>query len=201
MPVAISCRVRCSGSTIGCGCTSISRMRRRKTALVGTIRSNPQRPFCRSGRARAQDGADDSAKVSEAELRRIAQPHTRNLQVYEYFQRGQIALIVRQQIENETAREMFRRAIELDPSFARAYAGLALTYAADYRNQWTSDGAAALQRALELARTAHQINPDIRETYMGARFRSSGKAPAQAGARVTLKPRFGSILLSRMDTP
>ena len=105
------------------------------------------------------------AKVSEAELRRMAQPHTRNLQAYEYFQRGQIALIVRQQAENETARGMFRRAVELDPTFARAYAGLALTYAADYRNQWGTDGAGALQRAFELARTAHEINPDIRETY------------------------------------
>jgi DNA-binding winged helix-turn-helix (wHTH) protein/TolB-like protein/Tfp pilus assembly protein PilF len=105
------------------------------------------------------------AKVSEAELRRVAQRHTRNLEAYEYFQRGQSALLVRQKVENETAREMFRRAIALDAAFARAYAGLALTYAADYRNQWTGDGAAALDRAFELARTAHQINPDIRETY------------------------------------
>jgi adenylate cyclase len=105
------------------------------------------------------------AKVSEAELRRMAQRHTRNLQAYEYFQRGQSALLVRQKAENETAREMFRRAIALDAAFARAYAGLALTYAADYRNQWTADGAAPLDRAFELARTAHQINPDIRETY------------------------------------
>jgi TolB-like protein/DNA-binding winged helix-turn-helix (wHTH) protein/Tfp pilus assembly protein PilF len=105
------------------------------------------------------------AKVSEAELRRVARPHTRNMQAYEYFQRGQMALIARQQPQNETAREMFRRAIELDPSFARAYADLALTYAADYRNRWTRDAAAALQRASELARTAHEINPDIRETY------------------------------------
>jgi TolB-like protein/DNA-binding winged helix-turn-helix (wHTH) protein/Tfp pilus assembly protein PilF len=105
------------------------------------------------------------AKVSEAELRRVAQRHTRNLEAYEYFQRGQAALIVRQRAENETAREMFRRAIVLDPAFARAYAGLALTYAADYRNQWAADGAAALDRAFELARTAYQLNPDIRETY------------------------------------
>ena len=60
---------------------------------------------------------------------------------------------------------MFERAIALDPAFARAYAGLALTYAADYRNQWAEDGTAALARAFELARTAYQINPDIRETY------------------------------------
>ena len=105
------------------------------------------------------------AKVSEAEMRRVAQRHTRNLEAYEHFQRGQSALLVRQRAENETAREMFRRAIALDAAFARAYAGLALTYAADYRNQWTKDGAAALDRAFELARTAHQINPDIPETY------------------------------------
>jgi len=105
------------------------------------------------------------AKVSEAEMRRVAQRHTRNLEAYEYFQRGQSALLVRQREENEIAREMFRRAIALDAAFARAYAGLALTYAADYRNQWTGDATAALNRAFELARTAYQINPDIAETY------------------------------------
>jgi TolB-like protein/DNA-binding winged helix-turn-helix (wHTH) protein/cytochrome c-type biogenesis protein CcmH/NrfG len=105
------------------------------------------------------------AKVSEAEMRRVAQRYTRILEAYEYFQRGQSALLVRQRAGNETAREMFRRAIALDASFARAYAGLALTYAADYRNQWTGEGAAALDRAFELARTAHQIDPDIPETY------------------------------------
>jgi len=105
------------------------------------------------------------AKVSEAEMRRVAQRHTHNLEAYETFQRGQSGLLARQRAGNETAREMFRRAIGLDATFARAYAGLALTYAADYRNQWTGDGAAALDRAFELARTAYQINPDIPETY------------------------------------
>jgi tetratricopeptide (TPR) repeat protein len=103
--------------------------------------------------------------VSEAELRRVAQRYTRNLEAYELFQRGQSALLVRQRAENETARELFRRAIALDAAFARAYAALALTYAAEYRNQWTGDGAAALTRAFELAQTALQIDPDIPETY------------------------------------
>jgi DNA-binding winged helix-turn-helix (wHTH) protein/TolB-like protein/Tfp pilus assembly protein PilF len=105
------------------------------------------------------------AKVSEEEVRRMAHRHTRNMEAYEYFQRGQAAFVVRQKEENETARQLFRNAIALDPAFARAYAWLALTYTADYRDQWAGDGAAALDRAFELARTAYQINPDIRETY------------------------------------
>ena len=105
------------------------------------------------------------AKVNEAELRRMAKRHTRNLHAYEYFQRGQAALLVRQKSGNEDARQMFQRAIDLDATFARAYSGLALTYAADYRNRWTHDGAAALEHALQLARTANEINPDVPETY------------------------------------
>ena len=105
------------------------------------------------------------AKVSEAELRRVAQHHTRSLEAYQDFQRGQMALSARQQEENEVARDMFRRAIALDASFALAYAALARTYALEHRNQWTADSAASLERAFELARTAHEINPDVRETY------------------------------------
>ncbi len=105
------------------------------------------------------------AKVSEAEMKRVAQRYTRSLEAYEYFQRGRAALLVRRSAQNEVAREMFRRAIGLDAAFARAYAGLALTYAADYRNQWTGDGPAALDRAFNLARTAYQMNPDIPESY------------------------------------
>jgi TolB-like protein/DNA-binding winged helix-turn-helix (wHTH) protein/Tfp pilus assembly protein PilF len=104
------------------------------------------------------------AKVSEAELRRVAHHHTPNLQAYELYQRGQMALLTRQREDNEQARTLFRRAIELDPGFAVAYAALAQTYAADHRNQWTRDPRAALARAWELARTAHELNPDVRET-------------------------------------
>ena len=147
------------------------------------------------------------AKVSQAELQRMAQRHTRNLEAYEYFQRGQAALLTRQRAGNETAREMFRRAIELDAAFARAYAGLALTYAADYRNQWSGNGAAALDRAFDMARTAHQINPDVPETYwvlayVHAQRREHEQALKYLETAVRLYPSFadGYALMGSINT-
>jgi DNA-binding winged helix-turn-helix (wHTH) protein/TolB-like protein len=109
-------------------------------------------------------------KVSDAELRRRAQPYTRNLQAYEYFLRAQSRLLVRRKSDNDAARERYLKAIELDPAFARARAGLALTYAADHRNGWTSDGAGALAKAFELAKSAQQMDPDIPENYFALAF-------------------------------
>ncbi len=147
------------------------------------------------------------AKVSEAEMRRVAQRHTRNLEAYEYFQRGQSALLTRQKAENETARDMFRRAIELDAAFARAYAGLAQTYAADYRNQWAGEGLAALDRAFEMARTAHEINPDTPETYWVLAFvhverRQHEQALQYLETAVRLYPSFadGYALMGGVNT-
>jgi len=147
------------------------------------------------------------AKVSEAELRRMAQRHTRNLRAYEHFQQGQAALLLRQKSGNETARLMFRRAIDLDKTFARAYSGLALTYAADYRNQWTADAAGALGRAFELARTANEINPDIPETYwtlayVHAQRREHQQALKYLERSLTLYPSFadGYALMASVKT-
>jgi DNA-binding winged helix-turn-helix (wHTH) protein/TolB-like protein/cytochrome c-type biogenesis protein CcmH/NrfG len=109
-------------------------------------------------------------KVSDAELRRRARPYTSNLQAYEYFLRAQSELLVRRKSENDAAREMYLKAIELDPTFARARAGLALTYAADRRNGWTADGAGALARAFDLAKSAQQMAPDIPESYFALAF-------------------------------
>jgi len=103
-------------------------------------------------------------EVSEAERRRLAERYTHNLEAYKIFQRGQFALQTRRRDDNERARDLFRRAIALDGAFARAYAGLAMSYTAEFRNRWVDDGARALDQALALARTAYRINPAIPET-------------------------------------
>ena len=106
-----------------------------------------------------------AVKVTKADLQRLASRFTPNLLAYEDFLRGQAELLLRQREANTTARHWYRQAIERDPNFARAYAGLALSYAADYRNQWTEDGEKALRQAQEMAQTGAQIDPGISEVY------------------------------------
>lgn len=106
-----------------------------------------------------------AVQVSAAEKARLAKPYTRDLRAYEDFLHGQADLMLRQPGANESARAWYRRAIEKDPNFGRAYAGLALSHAADYRNQWVEDGALALAQAESIAQTAQQIDPGIPEVY------------------------------------
>jgi len=109
-------------------------------------------------------------KLTHAELLRHARPYTRNLEAYEHFLRAQFALIVRSKEANEAARQLYVKAIQLDPTFARAYAGLALTYAADRRNRWSQDGEVALAKALELATTARKIDADTAEIHFAMAY-------------------------------
>lgn len=134
-------------------------------------------------------------KMSEAERNRLARRYTRNLEAYDYFLRGQAALLTRARDDNEKAREMYRKALALDPAFARAYAGLALTHAADYRNHWTDRGPDALARALELAETAFRIDPEILEVqwvlaYVHAQNRRHAQAIGHLSQAIALDPSF-----------
>jgi DNA-binding winged helix-turn-helix (wHTH) protein/TolB-like protein len=104
-------------------------------------------------------------QVSSADLERFSSRYTPKLQAYENFLRGQAQLLLREREANVAARRWYQQAIERDPNFARAYAGLALSYAADYRNHWVDDGQAALRKAREMAQTGAQIDPDIAEVY------------------------------------
>lgn len=104
-------------------------------------------------------------QVSETERARLARRHTRSFAAYDRFLRGQAAVVVRRTEENEQAKLHYRGAIDLDPQFACAYAGLALAYAADYRHQWAKDRAQAAARALEMAETAWQIDREIPSVY------------------------------------
>jgi DNA-binding winged helix-turn-helix (wHTH) protein/TolB-like protein/Flp pilus assembly protein TadD len=109
-------------------------------------------------------------KVAEAARERSARRYTRSLEAYDWFLRGQASFLVRQARANAQAREHYRKALELDPKFGRAYAGLAMSYAMEARLQPSADAAPSLGRALELAQTALLIDPDIPEVHWALGF-------------------------------
>jgi DNA-binding winged helix-turn-helix (wHTH) protein/TolB-like protein/Tfp pilus assembly protein PilF len=110
------------------------------------------------------------AKVSEVERQRLAKRYTRSLEAYDHFLRAQALFLVRRSAENEEARAFYRKALEADPKFARAYAGLAMTYAMNVRLRESADSQPGLDRAFELAETARMIDPDIPEVYWALGF-------------------------------
>ncbi|MEO8849390.1 MAG: winged helix-turn-helix domain-containing protein [Casimicrobiaceae bacterium] len=96
--------------------------------------------------------------------------YTRSSDAYDSFLHGQALLLVRQAGDNDAARALYRNAVALDPNFARAYAGLAMTYAMDYRLRPSTGTSSALSRAMELANTARLIDPRIPEVYWALAF-------------------------------
>jgi len=109
-------------------------------------------------------------KLTDALRQRLAKPYTRSLEAYDDFLRGQALFLVRRTEDNAEARGYYRKALELDPNFARAYAGLAMTYAMEYRLRPSGQTSPVLARAFELAETARQIDPDIPEVYWALAF-------------------------------
>jgi tetratricopeptide (TPR) repeat protein len=114
---------------------------------------------------------------------------------------------VRTKPENEAARRLFARAIALDSGFSRAYAALALTHVADYRNQWTGDVDAALARALKLANTALEMSPEFPETHWTVAFvhvhrREHKQAMAHLEDAMRLAPSYadGLALMGGLQT-
>jgi DNA-binding winged helix-turn-helix (wHTH) protein/TolB-like protein len=110
------------------------------------------------------------ARISDAERARLAKRYTKSLEAYDCFLRAQALFLVRRSEENRQARALYARAIELDPKFARAYAGLAMTHAMDYRYEASADSQAKLRRALELAETARQMDDDIPDVHWALGF-------------------------------
>ena len=72
-------------------------------------------------------------RIGAAEREQRDRHNTNSVAAYEHFLRAKALFLVRRPHENELARADYARAIAEDPQFARAYAGLAMTYAMDYR--------------------------------------------------------------------
>ena len=125
--------------------------------------------------------------------------YTDSIEAYDLFLKARVALLPRDPVENIRARALYQRAIERDPHFARAYGGLALTYAAEYRNGWALDANETLNRALIIAITALEIQPNLPEQhwvigYVQTQQRNLSLAEDSLQTALQLEPYYADAL-------
>ena len=96
-------------------------------------------------------------EVTEVELERIGRIPTENLNAYESFYRGLEYYRRSSKSSNTQARQMFEKAIELDPRFSVAYVFLGHTYRREWLYRWSQDPQ-TMERAFELAQKAIELN-------------------------------------------
>lgn len=99
-----------------------------------------------------------SVKIEASERDRALHTEIQTPEAYSLFLKGQSVFLKYSRESNTASRELFHDAIELDPGFARAYGAMAKTYGIDWRFAWGDLGDEALDRSLELAKTAISLD-------------------------------------------
>jgi len=102
-------------------------------------------------------------ELSPEDKEHIAKKPTESLTAYDYYLKGRELYDHYLKQDNENAIEIFRKALELDPDYVLAYAGLGDAYAQrawrfDYPESW-------LDSAIEMSKRAISIDPSSAEAY------------------------------------
>ncbi len=103
-------------------------------------------------------------KVEKAEIERVLRKPSESLEAYDYALRGRAYLYPVSKEQNRRAQEMFRKAVDLDPSFAGAYVGLGWAHFNAWSNRWNLDPQ-SLDTAIELAQKAIALDPSLPSAY------------------------------------
>ncbi len=103
-------------------------------------------------------------KFEQIEQERALRKDTANLNAFDYNLRGWWYYQRKTKKDNDQARLMFEKAIEIEPKFSNAYAGLGLTYYEQWASQWSQDPR-SLERAFELAKRAIAIDDSLSAAY------------------------------------
>jgi adenylate cyclase len=98
-------------------------------------------------------------RLELSERERALRKQTESLEAYDHFLRGQAVWYGWTCESNAEAQAHFRKAIELDPNFARAYGALSYVLVQAVYEGWTDRPEATLKEACELGRTAVARGP------------------------------------------
>ena len=133
-----------------------------------------------------------SVVLSDRERDTLQRRPTSSLEAYECYLKGR-RFLARLSLELRFAPPLFRRAIELDPRFALAYAGLA--EASFWLSSWWGGHPDDVRQADEASRRALELAPELAEVHVarGAALtltRRYDEAAVEFDAAVRLNPRL-----------
>ncbi len=114
--------------------------------------------------------------LSEKEKRAIAKAPTTNVEAYDHYLRGRQYFYHLRRQSYKYARQMFQRAIEFDPTYARAYAGIADCCSFLYMYAESTED--HLKEADACTRKALELDPELAESH------------ASRGLALTLNKRY-----------
>jgi TolB-like protein/Tfp pilus assembly protein PilF len=112
---------------------------------------------------------------------------------YDFYLRGRGYFRRRTREDIEAARQMFIKAIEIDPGYAPAYAGLADTYTEFWRNYESTDE--NLRQADQASLKAVEMDPDLAEAHAARGYalgqqRKYGEAREEFETAIRLNPKL-----------
>ena len=141
----------------------------------------------------------DSLKVtlSPAEKDRLAGVESASVAAYDYVLRGREVLLGKEKTRAtfEQAVKFYKKALELDPAYSLAHAGLGFAYMFDYQNWWSADPDASLPLAKRCAQQALENDPNEPRAHciagLAALFeRDLDQAEAKIRLALSLNPNF-----------
>jgi tetratricopeptide (TPR) repeat protein len=107
-----------------------------------------------------------AVKLTRLERDRVLRKPTANLAAYEYVLRGRADYANPTRAANDEARDLFQRAIDLDPNYAAAYAALGVVHFEAAVSGWTESPGDEMTRAEALAKKALSLDPDATKAYL-----------------------------------
>jgi TolB-like protein/Flp pilus assembly protein TadD len=129
--------------------------------------------------------------LSEDDKRALQTARTADIQAYDYYLRGRQFFRQFRKKSLQFAKEMFTRAIEVDPDYALAHTGVADS--CSYLHMYWRTGEADLQQADRSSRRALELDPDLAEAHasrglIANLLRNFDEAEQEFQTAIALKP-------------
>ena len=101
-----------------------------------------------------------AVKLTADEQKRLVRKYTDNMEAYDFYLQGKEYQNRYTKEANGKARQMFERAVDLDPEFATAYAALGFTHLHEWTFGWSQDPQ-SLAHAFELAQRTLDLDDSL----------------------------------------